>query len=151
MAKDFNKIGAEIGALVSEKNDGGSADYYQLPVGAVELQDLIEHKSMNFAVGNIFKASYRLDANNSLSNRARDLRKIIWFANRELERLTFQNIAGYGILGAAKDEQADHHQTAPPADEWADKDLCRRCWNKTCPCPGTNDQILSCISFMEAQ
>jgi len=67
-------------------NDGGSADYYTLPEGASELQDLIEAKDMNFAVGNIFKAAYRLGAEGSHSTRERDLRKIIWFAERELAR-----------------------------------------------------------------
>ena len=69
-------------------NDGGSASYYELPPGARELQDLIEAKSMNFAVGNIFKAAYRLGDDRSHSNRARDLRKILWFAQRELDRIT---------------------------------------------------------------
>ena len=68
------------------KNDGGSAHYYELPTHARELQDLIEHKKMNFAVGNMFKANYRLN-DETHSDAARDLRKIIWFANRELKRI----------------------------------------------------------------
>jgi hypothetical protein len=68
-------------------NDGGSASYYELPDGAMELQDLIEYKGMNFAVGNIFKAAYRLGDNGSHSNPRRDLKKIIWFAQRELDRI----------------------------------------------------------------
>lgn len=68
------------------KSDGGSTGYYRLPRGAKELGDLIEHKDMNFNVGNIFKAAYRLGdkAGNSLEY---DLNKIIWFAKRELRRL----------------------------------------------------------------
>jgi hypothetical protein len=66
-------------------NSGKSADYYKLPEGAKELQDLIEFKSMNFAVGNIFKACYRLgECEHSLKKR--DLEKIIFFAERELKR-----------------------------------------------------------------
>jgi hypothetical protein len=66
-------------------SDGGSTDYYKLPDGAKELLDLIEHKQMNFNVGNIFKAAYRLGekAGNDLSY---DLKKIIFFAERELAR-----------------------------------------------------------------
>lgn len=66
-------------------SDGGSTDYYKLPYGAKELLDLIEHKQMNFNVGNIFKAAYRLGekAGNDLSY---DLKKIIFFAERELAR-----------------------------------------------------------------
>lgn len=68
-------------------NDGGSADYYKLPKDAKDLQDLIEFKKMNFACGNIFKAVYRLH-DETHSNVVRDLHKIIWFANREIDRLT---------------------------------------------------------------
>jgi len=60
---------------------------YALPPGAKELQDLIEYRQMNFAVGNILKAAYRL-GNCPHSDAARDLRKIIWFANRELARIS---------------------------------------------------------------
>jgi hypothetical protein len=73
------------GAFGKTVSDGGSTDYYKLPEGATELLDLIEHKQMNFNVGNIFKAAYRLGekAGNDLSY---DLKKIIFFAERELAR-----------------------------------------------------------------
>ncbi len=64
-------------------NNGGSTDYYKLPPGAKDLQDLIEFKKMNFSQGNIFKATYRLGAKNS--DLEYDLNKIIWFAQRMLE------------------------------------------------------------------
>lgn len=71
---------------VSSDNNGGSTDYYKLPDNAIDLQDLIEYKELNFAQGNILKAIYR--ANNSThSSYERDLNKIIWFAQRELERI----------------------------------------------------------------
>ena len=60
--------------------------YYELPEGAEELQDLIEYKDMNFALGNIFKAVYRLGQKPD-NDRHYDLEKIIWFANRELKRI----------------------------------------------------------------
>jgi hypothetical protein len=65
---------------------GWSSSYYELPPDAKEVQDLIEHRNMNFAVGNIFKAAYRL-GNKKGTDRAYDLRKIIWFAERELAKL----------------------------------------------------------------
>jgi len=65
------------------KLTGGSTDYYKIPPGAKDLQDLIEFKSMNFARGNIFKAIYRMQDKGSLEY---DLNKIIWFAERELNR-----------------------------------------------------------------
>ena len=49
-----------------------------------ELQDLIEHRSMNFAVGNIFKACYRLGTKN---DNMYDLNKIKWFVEREIARV----------------------------------------------------------------
>jgi hypothetical protein len=65
-------------------NDGGSTpSQYALPEDATELQDLIEYREMNFAIGNIFKAAYRM-GHCSHSDNARDLRKIIWFAQRQL-------------------------------------------------------------------
>ena len=68
---------------------------YALPASAVELQDLIEYRDMNFAIGNIFKAAYRL-GRCSHSDEARDLRKIIWFAQREIDRLE-QSSASVGV------------------------------------------------------
>ena len=68
-------------------NRGGSTpEQYGLPSGATELQDLIEYRNMNFAIGNIFKACYRMGTC-SHSDMERDLRKIIWFAERELARI----------------------------------------------------------------
>ena len=67
-------------------NNGGSTDYYQLPKEAKEMQDLIEHREMNFAQGNMFKALYRANQN-SHSSYERDLHKIVWYAKRELKRI----------------------------------------------------------------
>lgn len=68
------------------KLTGGSSKYYELPEGCKELQDLIEYKNMNFAMANIFKATYRL-GNKPGTDMIYDLEKIIWFANREIERI----------------------------------------------------------------
>lgn len=72
---------------VEDKKTGWKTDYYQLPPGATELQDLIEHKNMNFAVANIFKACYRLGQKTGTS-RVYDINKILWFAQREKERVS---------------------------------------------------------------
>lgn len=71
------------GKIVS---DGSSTDYYLLPPGATDLLDLIEHKRMGFGLGNIFKACYRLGEKGG-TDAAYDLRKIIFFATRELARV----------------------------------------------------------------
>ena len=65
---------------------GSTPSQYGLPEGATDLQDLIEHREMDFALGNIFKACYRIGTETH-SDEARDLRKIIWFAQRKLAQL----------------------------------------------------------------
>jgi hypothetical protein len=70
----------------AQKLTGWSSNYYQIPESAKEIQDLIEHRDMNFSVGNIFKAAYRLGQKTGTTEEY-DLEKIIWFAKREIERL----------------------------------------------------------------
>ena len=65
-------------------NGGSTPKQYGIPDGATELQDLIEHRDMNFAIGNVFKACYRMGIKNKAEY---DLNKIIYFANRELKRI----------------------------------------------------------------
>lgn len=73
------------------ENSGGPNSKYDLPADAKILQDLIEHKNMNFAVANIFKACYRLgDEQNP--DVVRDLEKMVFFAERELARLNKNEI-----------------------------------------------------------
>jgi len=72
-----------------QTSDGGSTSYYELPSGATELNDLIEYKNMSFAVGNIFKAAYRLGQKEGAEEEY-DLRKIIYFANRRLKQIEKQ-------------------------------------------------------------
>lgn len=66
------------------KSDGGATDYYHIPEGTRDLDDLIALKQMSFRMGNIFKACYRLGQKEG-TDREYDLRKIIFFAQRELE------------------------------------------------------------------
>lgn len=69
-----------------ETSDGSSANYYLLPEGATQLQDLISHRNMNAQIGEIFRACYRLGMV-AHSPEARDVRKIIFYAEAELARL----------------------------------------------------------------
>lgn len=73
----------QIGTIpvYGQTSDGGSTSYYELPASATELNDLIEHKQMSFALGNIFKACYRFGEKDAAS-RLYDLNKIIYFAGR---------------------------------------------------------------------
>ena len=68
------------------KNNGGDTDYYAIPKGAKTLNDLVEYKDMDFATGNIFKATYRLGEKEGISLEY-DLNKIIYYANRKLAKL----------------------------------------------------------------
>lgn len=73
-----------------EASDGSSADYYKLPPGATQLQDLISYKNMNAQIGEIFRACYRL-GQVSHSPDVRDVKKILFYANAELARLERKN------------------------------------------------------------
>lgn len=85
-------------------SDGSSTDYYKLPAGATDLIDLIEHKNMSFAIGNIFKACYRFGEKDGI-DKAYDLRKIIFFAKRALAQLEAQSPADVVDEQAATDEE----------------------------------------------
>ena len=79
------------------KNNGGETDYYKLPVPRDETgnlqdyvmaQDLIEHRDMNYAQGNIAKVAWTFNTSrHSGTDYERDLNKLIFFANRELKRI----------------------------------------------------------------
>lgn len=69
-----------------EHSDGSTASYYQLPGVCLELQDLISHKDMNAQMGEIFRACYRYGQAGH-SSKQRDIKKIIFYANAELDRL----------------------------------------------------------------
>lgn len=68
------------------KSDGSSADYYVLPEGATQLQDLIAFKNMNAQVGEIFRACYRYGQVEH-SEQLRDAKKMLFYAKAEVERL----------------------------------------------------------------
>lgn len=67
-------------------SDGSTASYYELPEGATELQDLIAHCNMNAQLGEIFRACYRY-GKVPHSPKKRDIKKILFYAKAELERL----------------------------------------------------------------
>ena len=67
-------------------SDGSTADYYELPPGATELQDLISHKNMNAQIGEILRSCYRY-GESSHSDQLRDAKKIKFYINAEIKRL----------------------------------------------------------------
>tara|TARA_R110002051_G_scaffold89826_2_gene158343 strand:- start:2619 stop:3245 length:627 start_codon:yes stop_codon:yes gene_type:complete len=68
-------------------SDGSTAAYYELPEGCSELQHLISYKDMNSQVGEIFRSCYRY-GESSHSDKLRDAKKIKFYINAEIERLT---------------------------------------------------------------
>ena len=81
--KDKEKDNPTNGKIAS---DGGPSEYYDFPKGAETLNDIIEFKEMSFAQGNIFKAAYRMGTKEGIDLEY-DLNKIIYYANRMLDRL----------------------------------------------------------------
>ena len=71
---------------MTNKSDGSTASYYELPKGATELQHLISARDMNAQTGEIFRAIYRY-GRVSHSDRKRDIKKVLFYAQAELERL----------------------------------------------------------------
>lgn len=76
----FTKVGT------GEVSDGTTASYYELPEGAAEIQDLISYKNMNAQVGEMFRGLYRY-GQASHSDMKRDIKKVIFYGQAELERL----------------------------------------------------------------
>jgi len=69
-------------------NNGGETNYYLIKPEWRMCQDIIEDRGMNFSQGNILKSAWCLGINrHDGTDYERELNKIIWFANRELERI----------------------------------------------------------------
>ena len=81
--EDIQRLNKELSKEIS---DGSTADYYELPKNANELQDLISHKNMNAQIGEIFRACYRY-GEVAHSEMLRDAKKIKYYAEAEIKRL----------------------------------------------------------------
>jgi hypothetical protein len=71
---------------MTSKSDGSTADYYELPAGATQLQHLISYRNLNSQDGEMFRAIYR-KGRASHSDELRDARKVLFYAQAEVERL----------------------------------------------------------------
>lgn len=78
------------------QSDGSTADYYQLPPGCTELQDLISYRNLNAQDGEIFRAIYR-KGRASHSDELRDARKVLFYAQAEVKRLEALRITNDGF------------------------------------------------------
>ena len=82
------KLRAEVKYLSPSKNNGGSTDYYKLKTEWKECADIIEARDMNYNQGNIFKSAFCFNiGRHNGTDYERELNKIIYFAERELERI----------------------------------------------------------------
>ena len=94
--------------MTTAHNNGGTTDYYAIPKGAKTLNDLIEHKGMSFAQGEIFKAIYAFNeraerATDGSSSRLREANKVLYYAQRIVSQLQPKNRVR---LKVKKDEKA---------------------------------------------
>lgn len=87
-------------------SDGSTASYYAIPPGAKELSDCIEYKNMNFQVGNIFKACYRLGEKEG-TDLEYDIRKMGFFWIREMFRLGIDPRAQLRMMLGWSDDKFD--------------------------------------------
>ena len=71
---------------MTNKSDGSTASYYELPPGCTELQDLISFRNLNAQDGEIFRAIYR-KGRASHSDELRDAKKVLFYAQAEVRRL----------------------------------------------------------------
>ncbi len=71
---------------MTNKSDGSTASYYELPPGCTELQDLISYRNLNAQDGEMFRAIYR-KGRASHSDELRDARKVLFYAQAEVARL----------------------------------------------------------------
>jgi len=80
----YNSIAAKRKASTS---DGSTAEYYELPAKATQLQHLISAKDMNAQIGEVFRTCYRY-GECSHSDKLREAKKIAFYAAAEIERLS---------------------------------------------------------------
>ena len=81
----------------TDGNGGSAPNQYEFETPPKQVQDFIELKNMNFALGNIAKANWRIDYNADPVTERKltpeyNLNKIIWFANRELNRIKVKSV-----------------------------------------------------------
>lgn len=76
------------GVAEDATNNGGSTDYYKFDPKWKELMDIIEDRNLSYSQANILKAAFTFNVGrHSGTDEVRDLNKIIYFAQRELDLL----------------------------------------------------------------
>lgn len=88
----IENVGQGLEFTITKKDDtinnGGSTDYYKINPEWKDLQDLIEERDLNYSQANILKVAFTFNlGRHEGTDATRDLNKIIYFAQRELNRL----------------------------------------------------------------
>ena len=82
------KLGVHLIQNEKGHNNGGSTDYYKFEPEWKECADIIEARVMNYNQGNIFKSAFCFNVGrHSGTDDERELNKIIYFTERELQRI----------------------------------------------------------------
>lgn len=76
------------GLTLRESSDGSTATYYELPIWARELADLIRYKKMNGSQAEAFRCLYR-GSEASHSDEQRQAKKLLCYAVDEVVRTHF--------------------------------------------------------------
>jgi hypothetical protein len=72
----------------TSNNNGGATDYYKLKPEWKDGMDIIEDRGMNYSQGNILKVAMTFNlGRHEGTNYERELNKIKFFADRELNRI----------------------------------------------------------------
>jgi len=70
-------------------NNGGPTDYYDLDSNWTGVGDIIDARNMSFNQGNILKVAFCFNVGrHEATNEVRELNKVIYYAQRELARLS---------------------------------------------------------------
>jgi hypothetical protein len=105
---------------MTNKSDGSTASYYELPTGCTELQDLISHRNMNAQDGEIFRAIYR-KGRASHSDELRDAKKVLFYAQAEVDRLERLQKATIRKVEPAMSADFGQQHTIEPASQIDDE------------------------------
>lgn len=77
--------------MSTSDNNGGSTDYYKFSPSWKECADIIEGRQMNYNQGNIMKSAFCFNTGrHDGTTYEREINKIIYFAQRELDKIKEQ-------------------------------------------------------------
>lgn len=72
---------------MTNKSDGSTASYYELPEGCTQLQDLISHRNMNHCDGVLFELCYDHALASSVEDKLKIARSMVYYAESEVRRI----------------------------------------------------------------